>query len=44
MSKGQQRGNKEVKKAKKVPVPPPVAAGPVFEQAQKATPPRSLKK
>jgi hypothetical protein len=44
MSKGQQRGNKEAKKAKKAPVPPPIAAGPALVPAQKAAPPRWLKK
>ncbi len=44
MPKGQQRGNKEAKKAKKAPSPPPIAAGPALAQAQKATPPRWLKK
>jgi hypothetical protein len=44
MPKGQQRGNKEAKKAKKAPVPPPMAAGPVQVPTHKAAPPRSLKK
>jgi hypothetical protein len=42
MPKGQQRGNKEARKAKKPPMPPPVAAGPV--PATRPAPPRSLKK
>jgi hypothetical protein len=44
MPKGQQRGNKEAKKAKKATVPPPMAAGPAAVPAQKGAPPRSLKK
>ena len=44
MPKGQQRGNKEAKKPKKAPTPPPIAAGRAVVPAEKAAPPRWLKK
>jgi hypothetical protein len=45
MPKGQQRGNKEAKKAKKVPVPAPIPAGIAsVAPAQKGGAPRWLKK
>jgi hypothetical protein len=45
MPKGQQRGNKEAKKAKKAPAPAPIPAGiAVAAAGQKAAAPRWLKK
>lgn len=44
MPKGQQRGNKEAKKPKKAPTPPPIEAGRAVVPAEKAQPPRWPKK